>query len=285
MKGLLYYTNNRCQERIALACRHQIERCRKAVGEYTSLVSVSQYPINFGHNIVLPLRSSILSMFKQNLAGLEAITTDIVFFVEHDVLYHPSHFEFTPPRDDMYYFNTNVWALDDDTGQALYYDGMKMVSGLVAYRDILIEHFRKKIEWVEREGRFSHNRMGFEPGRKPSKGRTDDYDWDVFRSERPNVDIKGSHNITRKRFRLKDYRSRRHIEASWTLADEIPYWGKTKGRFDEFLRDVYENIVPNDTPGRLPTRPDIDWLEAEIRNRSCGLPKERQDVCNVQKAV
>jgi len=24
----------------------------------------------------------------------------------------------------------------------------------------------------------------------------------------------------------------------WQMADEIPFWGRTKGRVDEFLRDV-----------------------------------------------
>ena len=263
MKGIIYYTNNRAQERIANAVRLNLKRhC-----DNIPIVSVSQYPLDFGYNIVAPLKSSILSMFKQNLIGLENSIADIIFFAEHDVLYHPSHFEFVPPREDCYYFNTNVWAVDDESGQCLYYDGMKMVSGLVAYKEILLEHYRKKIELVELNG-FSHRKIGFEPGRKPSKGRFDDYDWEIFRSERPNIDIKGVHNITRKRFKLEDYRSRRHLKASWTLSDEVPYWGIIKGRFDDFIRDVYADIVPNDSPGRLFTRPDIDWLEAEVRRRS-----------------
>jgi len=263
MKGIVYYTNNRCQERLAKAVRLNLRRWCKDM----PIVSVSQYPLDFGKNITVPYESSILSMFKQNLVGVEASEADIIFFAEHDIFYHPTHFDFTPQRTDTYYYNTNVWAVDDDSGQCLYYDGMKMVSGLVAHREILIEHYRKKIERVEREG-FSHRKIGFEPGKKVSKGRHDDYDWNIFRSERPNVDIKGSHNITRKRFKLEDYRSRRHIAPSWTLADSVPYWGKIQGRFDDFLRDVYAHIVPNDAPGRLPSRPDVDWLEEEIRRRT-----------------
>jgi len=49
--------------------------------------------------------------------------------------------------------------VDTADGKALYYDGMKMVSGLVAVRDILIEHYTKKIAWVEEMGKFYHNMM------------------------------------------------------------------------------------------------------------------------------
>jgi hypothetical protein len=180
-------------------------------------------------------------MFKQQLIGLQAIDADVVYFCEHDVLYHESHFDFIPPKDNVYYFNLNVWAVDAQNGQALYYDGNKMTSGLVAYKPILVEHYTKKIAWVEEEnGKFSRNRMGFEPGKKVSKGRIGDYDWDVFRSTYPNVDIKHIGNITRKRFNLEDYRCRRQIASSWILSDEIPYWGKTKGRFDEFIMDQHQ---------------------------------------------
>ena len=82
--------------------------------------------------------------------------------------------------------------------------------------------------------------MGYEPGRKMSKGR-DDYLWETYRSEFPNIDIKGLHNITRKRFSLDEYRSRRQLKKSWKLRRKVPHWGKTEGRFNDFIRDVYDN--------------------------------------------
>jgi len=235
MKGIVYYTHNRCEERILQTCRNQLD-CR---GNDFPIVSVSQFPIPWGENVVVDFEPSILSMFKQILIGLETIKTDIVFQCEHDVLYHPSHFDFTPPKKDVYYFNLNVWAVDAVSGQALYYDGMKMTSGLVAYRDILLEHYEKKIKWIEEVGKFSHNLMGYEPGKKTSKGRGYDYDWDTFRSEKPNIDIKHDLNITRKRFEIKQYKSRRLLYDSWSLADGVPHWGKTKGCFTKFLKEHY----------------------------------------------
>ena len=232
--GVVYYTH-RGHGDIYDACRRQIDR---GIGDMP-LVCVSLEPIGWHTNIVLPLQSSILTMFKQQLAGLEAIKTDVVFFCEHDVLYHPCHFDFVPPQPNVYYFNSNFWAVDTQDGKALYYDGMKMTSGLVAYRDILVEHYTKKIAWVEEEGgTFSRRRMGFEPGKKISKGRIGDYEWAYYRSAFPNVDLKHCGNITRKRFALEDYRSRRQMAASWQVTDRVPYWGVTKGRFPDFLREA-----------------------------------------------
>jgi glycosyltransferase involved in cell wall biosynthesis len=231
-KGMLYYTDNCAEERILGVVRNQLNKVQNG----HQLVSVSQYPIDFGENIELPIGRSVLSMFKQILEGLERLTSEIVFFTEHDVLYHESHFDFTPPRNDVYYYNDNVWALDSKTGQALYYKGMKQVSGLCAYRELLLEHYRKRVEIVERDG-FTR-RMGFEPGKKKRHGGVDNYGYRYFTSEHPIVDIKHSNCLTPGRFKLEQYRCRERIKDSWILADEIPYWGKTKGRFEDFLRYV-----------------------------------------------
>lgn len=233
-RGLVYYTDNRCEERILHVVRKQLDRARNG----HKLVTVSQYPINFGDsNIVMPLERSHLSMFKQMLRGLEEVQTDIVFFVEHDVLYHPSHFDFIPPKKDVYYYNDNIWKLNSETGQALHYMEMKQVSGLVAYRELLLEHYRNRIKRVEAEG-FTR-RIGYEPGKKLPRG-IDNHPYAYFTSEKPNIDIKHPTTLTSGRFKLSQYRCRERIKDSWVLADEIPSWGKTKGRVDAFLREVMD---------------------------------------------
>jgi len=234
--GIVYYTHNRGDPMILAACRRQIDRARGEI----PVVAVSQNPLDWGdQNIVMKgIGRTDLAMFRQQLAGLEAVGTDYVFFCEHDVLYHPSHFTFVPPTDDKYYFNWNVWAVDADTGQALHYDGMRMTSGVVAYRDILIEHYRKKIEITRRRGKFSRQLLGYEPGKPKSREMLGNYRQGKFYSTLPNIDIKHDRNITRKRFAPSDYRNWTHIMDSWTLADSVPYWGTTKGRFREFLAEV-----------------------------------------------
>jgi ribosomal protein L40E len=69
------------------------------------IVAVTLKPIDWpeARSIVLDLERGYLAMFKQILAGLEALDTEVAFLVEHDVLYHPSHFAFRPDRADVYY--------------------------------------------------------------------------------------------------------------------------------------------------------------------------------------
>lgn len=201
------------------------------------LVSISQYPMDFGENHIICEERSVLTMFKQIVIGLKELCTDFVFMLEHDVLYHPSHFDFTPPKNDIYYFNTNVWSLETKTGKAIHYDGMRKTSGLVANRELLLQHYIKKIERVKKEGRFSH-RLGYEPGKSIDRGGVDNYDRDDFESDIPNVDIKNGMTLTKLRMNLNQYSCKKTIQDSWITTTEIPYWGKTKP-FHAFLRRWY----------------------------------------------
>lgn len=230
-KGLVYYTDNRLDDTvIGAACRAQIEHCRNGHG----LVSVSLKPLDFGCNVTLDQERGIMTMFRQILAGLEASTADIIFLVEHDVLYHESHFQFTPPDRTKIYYNTNVWHVRSTDGHAVYYTA-KRTSQLCAYRDILLEHYHRRVARVEAEG-FTR-RIGFEPASHNRKEKIDDLKSDVWESQYPNVDIKHDKNLTPARWQTKDFRDQKNCR-NWVEADEIPGWGKTKDRFMEFLQDV-----------------------------------------------
>jgi len=107
-KQVLYYTHNVCDPAIFKACQEQI---KKGVKE-KHIVTVSSEHIDFGAvNIVIPRVEGWMDMFEKILKGLEASTADFIYFCEHDVLYHPSHFAFVPPRKDAFYYNTNVWKM------------------------------------------------------------------------------------------------------------------------------------------------------------------------------
>jgi hypothetical protein len=230
VKGLVYYTDNRCEERITNIVRRQLEN----ISNGRPIVSVSQYPIAFGSNVVMPLPRGPLTMFKQILAGLQAITADVVFLVEHDVIYHLSHFDFTPPKTDVFYYNENTYKVDAKSGQALFYY-TKQTSGLCAYRDLLIEHYERRVARVEKEG-FTR-RMGFEPGTHRFPRGVDDYRSERYMSGFPNIDVRHASNLTANRFKKEQYRSQRSIKG-WKMCDDVPGWGRTKGRFDEFLYEL-----------------------------------------------
>ncbi len=177
-KGIIYYTDNQLNLKIAHKVQKQLKKMELPI------VSSSLKPMTFGDkNIVLPLKRGSLTMFKQILAALEALDTDIVYFCEHDVLYHPSHFDFTPEKKDKFYYNQNFWKVWPD-GFVAHWDA-NQVSGLCCYREHAIEFYKKRIQEVEKE----FNRS-YEPG-----GR-DKSLYEVWKSEYPNIDIRHDNNLT-----------------------------------------------------------------------------------------
>lgn len=228
-KGIVYYTDNRLNECISRAVQRQLLKM-----DNLDLVSVSLKPMDFGRNICLDLERGILTMFKQILAGLEASTTEVVFLCEHDVLYHPTHFDFTPPRKDVYYYNENVFKVDISTGRALFYF-VKQTSGLCAYRDVLLEHYRRRVEIVSREG-FTR-KMGFEPGTHRRPERIDDLKAEAWMSEYSNIDIRHDKNLTPSRWRREQFRNPKYTEG-WLETNAVPGWGVTAGRIDQILEAI-----------------------------------------------
>ena len=214
--GIVYYTDNRLDEKIMKKCQDQIKKSGLPI------VCVSLKPIDFGDNIVLPLERGPITMVKQILAGLERLNTDTVFFCEHDVLYHPTHFQFRPLKNDVYYYNMNVWQLRESDGHAVYYD-CKKLSQLCADRKFLIEHYKKRLEIMEKNG--FDMKMGFEPGTHSRPQRVDDFGSSEWRSELPNIDIRHNRNLTPSRWNQSEFRSKNSCK-NWKETDEIEGWGK-----------------------------------------------------------
>lgn len=261
-KGCVYYSDCALDEPIAEACRTQLVNSAPS-----PIVAVTLEPIDFGLNIV-PIECgycgymkwakaddgawwldhlhghdgyswkyqgrSPLMMFRQILAGLEALTTDVAFLIEHDVLYHPSHFQFTPPNREQVFYNEHVYKVRASDGHALRY-WCNQTSGLCADRKLLVEHYRKRVDLVEMHGYSSA--MGYEPGTHRREGRVDDLTCASWRSEFPNIDIRHDNNLSPSRWRKEQFRNQRYTDG-WLETDDVPGWGQTGGRFREFLADL-----------------------------------------------
>ena len=105
--GICYYTDNRVKEPIFSTVQNILSDISKKTS--IPIVSVSLKPINFGHNIVLENRErGYPTMIRQIIMSLENLDTKYVFFCENDILYHLSHFDFIPPEDNIFYYNSNV---------------------------------------------------------------------------------------------------------------------------------------------------------------------------------
>lgn len=240
-KGIIFYTDNDLDEKVAKPVRERLIQVYKDTG--IPIVSSSLKSMDLGiKNIHFPsLKRGYLTMFKQILSALENIKTDIVFFCEHDVLYSNSHFDFTPTDKETFYYNENVWFLRLTDGHALHYD-VKQLSGLCVYRQAALTHFRERYMLVEEyvnthpqdtdEAAHEFNafirNIGFEPmthGRIPWKSV---FPCSAWKSEVPNVDIKHGANLTGQRWKKEQYRNQRLL-VNWTESDtEIPSWGATQ---------------------------------------------------------
>ena len=166
-------------------------------------------------------------MFRQILAGLEALDADVAFLCEHDCVYPPEHFTFRPSRSGRFYYNQNVWRVNVETGQAVTYD-MMSVSGCCANRRLLRDYYRKVVSEVEEKG-YDHRR-GYEAGKAEGLA----VGW---RSEVPYLDLRHGTNLTASRWTPDEFRDKNTCQ-NWREADEIPGWGRPKDRFRDWLTEI-----------------------------------------------
>jgi len=215
-KGIVYYTDNYCEERIAYLARKLLKKTG------LDIVSVSHYPIDFGKNIVVDFPRKTISIFRQILIGLENSSADAVFLCEHDVLYHPSHFDIEP-KPGAFYYDQNRCALNK-AGQAECRWAMAP-SFLCACRETLINHYARFVGIVSKG--FSRRRHGFAPGSRRIAGMPT-FKIKLYTARFPSIDIRRGNNYTVS----NDFMGR------GVVADEITGWGRTQGRFDDFLMEV-----------------------------------------------
>lgn len=253
-KGIIFYTDNQLNLKIAKKVQKQLSSIADAKG--LSITSSSLKPMSFGDNVALTDRTrGYLTMAMQILAALEKSTAEIVYFCEHDVLYHPSHFDFVPQEKDRYYYNTNVWRVRASDGFALKVDDLRQLSGLVVYRETALKHFRKRLELLQEkmemirkeeedefwglsetqcvniEQKFSSyvRAMGFEPGTHGRPEKVDDLGCDDYIAQFPNIDIRHESNLTASRWVKEAFRNKKYTKG-WTESslENIPGWNQAK---------------------------------------------------------
>ena len=232
-KGCIYYTDFYASPLILQVCQKQLRESFN--GEIIS-VSLNK-PLDFGKNIVLKNKKrSYLTMVYQIILGLENSSANYVFFTEADVLYHKSHFDFMPSKDDIFYYNTNNWRWKYPYDLLITYDNLVSLSSLCVYRKLALDHYKKRLELIERNN-WNENksrepywirRIGYEPGNKskrqeliPTNG------CDYWKSKYPNIDIRHSKTFSPPKVSLDNFK---HPPTNWIEKniDEIPGWGLRK---------------------------------------------------------
>jgi len=236
-KEIIYYTCNSHDLEIELPCRKQLQKSG------LSIVSASlNKKIDFGDTkIILEGEKSPLMMHKQILAGLQASTAKWVFLCESDVLYHPSHFDFTPKRKDVFYYNTNVWKVRYPDGHAVWTDNLQQVSGICANRELLIDYYTKKLAQMEKKGFDRH----YEPGTKNQTiyphVRGGKYGSENYQSKYPNLCIRHPNTLTKSKWSPEEFKDKSYAKGWKETDNEIEGWGQISKRFDRFLEEMLQD--------------------------------------------
>lgn len=226
MKNIIYYTDSRIGKPIIPIVREELLK----VG--LPIVSSSLKPIDFGENVVIEGKRSYPTMVKQIISCLERSTAKYVFFCEHDCLYPKSHFDFTPPRDDIFYYNSNVWRWKIGSDKAITYKRMLPLSCLCVNREFGLAHYKMRAEkikeWKLNEIRSREPRWarlwGYEPGtKKKRRGGFSDDDYGVWYSEYPVIDIRHGWTFSKPKVTLDSFK---HQPKNWREIpiDKIPRW-------------------------------------------------------------
>ena len=230
-KAIITYTDNSLDDSLAIPCQKQMIKAANGIPIY----NVSLKPMNFGNNIVMPLERGYLTLFKQVVAGLEACREDIVFMCDHDLLYHPSHFDFIPERKDIFYYNLNVWRVRLTDGYAVHYDA-KQSNMLCGFRELMLDNYRRRIKWVEKNG--WSNILGFEPGTQKRVPEFNNDKSEIWWSKYPSLDIRHGKNLTKTKWKPEDFRNGIRSCPNWVESDNVKGWGMLKGKMNELLSSI-----------------------------------------------
>lgn len=218
-QGVVYYTCLKHRLDIESMCRAQLSLA--AAGLEIVCVSRNE-PVAFGRNIVVEGAYGIYTMHRQILAGLEHSQADVVFLCENDVLYHPSHFAYTPPLDRFVY-NVNVWKVRYSDGLAVWTDELQQLSGVCASRELLLEFYRARVAQIA-TGEFNRH---FEPGLRQTVGSRN---VENRMSGYPNICIRHDQNLTPSKWSPSEFRNPRYAQG-WRESDYVPGWGYTRDLF------------------------------------------------------
>jgi hypothetical protein len=214
-KEIIYYTDGRLEG--TYLCKLVRSLILKS---NLPITSVSLKPIDFGRNIYFRESRRHSTLYKQILIGLKASKARFVFFCEHDVLYHKSHFEFKPEREDIYYYNNNWLKFRMSDGKVVSYDSGPL-SQLCASRKLLIKHYEKRLAMIKNGERA----YGYEPGSGQSRA-IDNPGIEYFYSKIPNIDVRHGKNWTgTARFDPKEFKNKKTCQ-NWKehKIEEVYHW-------------------------------------------------------------
>jgi len=164
MKTIIYYTSNRENSAFEQKVIDGVNTVRGDV----PVISVSQKPLDFGHNICVgDVGHTYFNAFRQLLIGAQAATTEWVVMAEADCFYpRTGYFDFAPADPETIYTYDNVWILWKKAGKDYFRRKEQTHASLIYHREYLIEILEKafdgKPEW-SRDRKGPHSAVSFYP--------------------------------------------------------------------------------------------------------------------------
>lgn len=133
---IVYYTNNRERPSFEKRIQETIIACKGDL----PVVSVSQKPIDFGHNVCVgDIGASAHNAWRQLQTGAKAAKTKFVCTAEADSLHPPEYFQFEPGKDDIFYVAGPLCVVFTQRGKNhSYYSKAPQESSIFIGREYLI---------------------------------------------------------------------------------------------------------------------------------------------------
>ncbi len=211
---ILYYSSN--EEKPEFEAKI-VENLLKNCGDLP-IVSITHKPMKLGRNVCVgDVGVSGFNMFRQVLIGCEVANTDFVISAESDCLYPPDYFTFRPEREDVCYRNTNLYVMPQH--RAFFWlkkEGAThaQIVGRGYYLQRLRELFIGAPVWSVKERNFPKERHKKE----------DIFDQvEYYHTENPIIQIKTGRGM------------RHYTHSERNDIHELPYWGKGKDIYKQFL--------------------------------------------------
>jgi hypothetical protein len=170
------------------------------------VISVSQKPLDFGHNICVgDVGQTYLNAMRQLLIGCKEAKTDFIFTTESDCLYPPGYFDFMPEDKNKVYSYDNVRILYNGR----FHNKGQTLGSLIFGREWMINFLEECLKGLPG---WSRTRLDFPFFKQDQK-------FEHF-TGLPIINIKTGNGVNKKR--MPDFYPQDEIEF-WGKADEIRF--------------------------------------------------------------
>ena len=216
---VVYYTANQINDVAAERIRGDL--LRKTEG--LRIISVSHKPINLRDNICVgKMEVGLYSLFTQVLIGAREVKTKFMACAEDDYLYSFSHFEFIPPSDDTFYYDTNRWGLNQD---GRYFWRLRTIFGMcIAPTQAMINTLESKFDKYKSSDTNMLKYFG-EPGKYEGPLRIPSVKMERVYLDAPTITF--NHRLSMGK--------RRMVRKTDIVKYELPSWGDGQTLWKEYM--------------------------------------------------